>query len=115
MRAVLTLWRRHPLLTSAFVLSSAAVLFFAVRLVVFTVYWANPAHRDQALAGWMTPRYVAQSWHIAPQDMAEILQLSRDGQGRRITLAQIAEARGMPLPVLLDELDAAIAAHRAAQ
>jgi acyl dehydratase len=48
------LWKQRPLLVSAFVLACALTLFFGGRLVVQTIYWANPAHHNQQVQGWMT-------------------------------------------------------------
>ncbi|MGB5557208.1 MAG: hypothetical protein WBN04_04250 [Paracoccaceae bacterium] len=107
-------WRRHPVLSAGFALALAVTLFFAVRATVFAVYWADPAHRNQALEGWMTPRYVALSWHTPPEVIGTALKLQRDGAGRRITLHQIARDRGVPVEVLLQDLRAAIGAFRAA-
>ena len=49
--------------------------FFAVRLVASWIYWNDPAHRDVEIAPWMTPRYVAHSWRLPPEVVAETLDL----------------------------------------
>ena len=91
-------------MTGAFVLAVLFTALFAIRSVVFVAYWSNPAHRDQDIEGWMTPRYIARSWHL-PEDVL-LSALGLDGMpGRRMTLAEIARAQGIPL----DELEARIA------
>jgi hypothetical protein len=58
-------WRRHPVLTTGFVLAVVAMLAFAVRFGVQVVYWSTAAHQNQQLEGWMTPRYIARSWQVS--------------------------------------------------
>ena len=106
-------WRAHPVLTAGFGLAVLVMLFFAVRAAVFAIYWMDPAHRNQRLEGWMTPRYVALSWHTPPEVIGAALELQRDGTGGRVTLDQIARDRGVPVEVLLGDLRAAIDAFRA--
>ena len=105
-----SLWSRHPVLLSAFVLALAVTAFFAVRMVMFTLYWADPAHRTQPPEPWMTPRYIATSWHLDPQALAAALQMPRDLPDRP-TVERIAEARGVPVDTVLAEVADFIAAH----
>ncbi len=109
------LWKNHRWLLIAFVVAAALSVFFGVRTVMFTLYWSDPANRDQAIAGWMTPRYVAHSWHVPPEVVQEALGLTGDGAGRRVTLDELATARGIDTATLGAELDAAIAAFRASE
>ena len=51
--------RRHPLLVGVMVLSLLLALVFAGRFVVRAVYWE--AHREEAVAGWMTVGYVGRA------------------------------------------------------
>lgn len=86
---------------------------FAVRLMVFTIYWADPAHRNQQIEGWMTPGYVARSWDIEPEVLRAALPPPPDAwPGAHPTLAQIAEDRGIALPDLIAALQATIDAAR---
>ena len=109
------LWRRRPWALAAFALSLALALFFAARTILFVVYWSDPAHRDAQIAGWMTPRYVAHSWQVPPGVIAEALALEQNGTGRRMTLAQLAQDRGLTLDALIADIAHAIEAHRASQ
>jgi hypothetical protein len=105
------LWARHRWLLIGFVATLALALFFGARALVLTLYWSD--HRDEAIAGWMTPRYVAMSWDVPPEVLGEALALERDGSGRRMTLVEIADAKGTDLRTLEAELEAAIVAFRA--
>ena len=105
------LWRRRRGLTLAFAAAVALTVFFGVRMVVFTVYWSDPDHRDQAIAGWMTPRYIAHSWDVPPEVVGRALGLTPEpGRGR--TMAEIAAERGQSVAALGAVIEAAIAAHR---
>ena len=108
------LWAHHRAAVIAMVLALGVALFFAVRLTVFTIYWADPAHRDQPIEGWMTPGYVARS-HDVDQAVirAALPDLPAAGTPARQTLAQIAADADIPLPMLIAALTAAIAAARA--
>ncbi len=109
------LWRDHRLLMLGFVLALAVSLFFAGRMAMFAVYWADPAHRNQPVAGWMTPRYVAHSWKVPPRVVGAALSLAPPGDGGRPqTLAEIADQRGLSTAEAVATVEAAIAAHRAA-
>ncbi|MBV1903862.1 MAG: hypothetical protein KUG58_09525 [Marinosulfonomonas sp.] len=104
---------RHPVLSSGFLLALAFVVFFTVRSVTALIYWSDPTHRDQPIEGWMTPRYVVQSWQLPPEVMIEILDAG-PMPGRRLTLAQIADDQGITLKDLAARITAATDAHRAA-
>lgn len=113
-QALRRLWREQRLAVLLFLGAAALMLFFAVRMMLFAAYWHDPAHRDAVLDGWMTPGYVARSWHVDPGLLGPIVGLG-PGEGRGVTLAEIAERKGIPLQVLLDEIAAAIARDRAAR
>lgn len=106
------LWRRAPVLTVVLGLALVLATVFALRLGIAVLHW-NAAPTDPELAGWMTPRFVAHSWNVPPEVILQSLTLEPDGFGRRITLAELAQARSTPLPVLLEHLQADIAEHRA--
>jgi len=106
------LWRAHRLVLAGFVLAAALTLFFAARLTLSLIYWNDPAHRDQAIAGWMTPRYVGHSWRIPPEVLAETLGIE-PGSGRPQTLAEIAAERGTTVEALAAAIAAAAARDRA--
>ena len=101
------LWQEHRLLTAAFAFAVLGTMFFGVRLVMFTVYWSDPSHRAQPPEAWMTPRYIAHSWDMAPEDVADILGITAR-TGSRPTLQTIAADRGIPLPEFLAQLQATL-------
>lgn len=115
MRAKLRhLWKRHPLATAGFVIALTVIAFFAVRFVAFSIYWADPAHRQQPVEPWMTPRYIAHAWDIPPDDVMEALGVTA-GTEARPTLKEIARQRGVPVEVVLEEARALIEAQGAAR
>lgn len=104
---MLKLWRERPVLTSAFVLACTLTLFFAARLVVGAVYWAN--HRDEPVRGWMTVGYVARSWGFYPQEFSTSAGL-QDFSGQPMTLIEIARQRKIPVSDVIAQIEATIAA-----
>ncbi|WP_296424819.1 hypothetical protein [Yoonia sp.] len=110
--------RRHRtairrLLITVLALALLGTTFFAVRLTTATAVWTDPARQFEPIAGWMTPRYVAMSWQVPPEVVGAALSLEQDGMGRKITLAELADLRGVPLHSLTGDLTTAIAAYRA--
>lgn len=111
---MISLWRRRPVLTTAFLLACAATLFFSGRFVVQTVYWAN--HQEEPVRPWMTVGYVARSWGLEPMtlDLAAGLPLP-EVKGRPQPLSEIAKDRGVPVEQIIAEVEAAITTLRAEQ
>jgi hypothetical protein len=108
------IWQAAPVATVILGGALAVSLFFAVRLVAFWIYWADPAHRDQAIEPWMTPGYVAHSWGLPREIAFEALDLPPAPGGPR-SLQELAEERGVTVELLAQDLQAAIDAFRAAQ
>jgi hypothetical protein len=109
--ALTYLWRHHRIALIGLGLALAVALVFAVRLTVFTIYWADPAHRQQPVAGWMTPGYIARSLDLPPEVIRAALPALPEA-GTRPTLDQIAEGAGIPLPDVIAGIEAAIAGAR---
>lgn len=109
-RTFASLRRRHPRLVLAFALAAALSLFFAGRLAVQTVYFAN--HRQEAIAPWMTVGYIGRSWDLDPHeiDARAGLDLPR---GEPQTLEEIARARGVPVAEIVALVEATVAGMRA--
>lgn len=105
------LWQNR-ILVGAFALAAAATLFFAVRLVVFAVYWADPSHRETHVEPWMTVGYVARSWGLKPQELNAALGLPPpDGHPRPIGV--LADETGVPVEDLVRRVETAAAAMAA--
>ena len=109
MSAIRHLWTHHRAALLLFAAAGAVTLFFLARLAVFTLYWADPAHRQRAPEAWMTPGYVAHSWGIDPQDLARAIGAP---PGRRQTLEDIARDRGLTVDQLIAEITALLAKTR---
>lgn len=110
-------WSRlkaRPILSGAFLLALAVMVFFGARLVLSGIYWSDPAHRDQTIALWMTPGYVVHSWQIPREVMRTALGPPPE-DGKRETLAEIAKRLGEDPAVVIARIEAEIAAYRAGQ
>lgn len=104
------LWKHHPVALSLFGGAGVLVLVFAVRLTLFSLYWADPDHRHQAPEPWMTPGYIAHSWHMPIEEVFGTLGLP-DRPKKRLTLEQIAKDRGVPVDDLLSDLTSYLSAR----
>jgi len=102
------LWQHHRVTFLAFLAALLVTLFFVIRMVVFTLYWSDPDHRNQPPQDWMTPQYIAFSWGLEPSQVARALGVTT-AFGPRPNLEQISRTRGVPLSVLYDELTALLA------
>lgn len=106
-----TLRRFRWLIRAGFALALLGTLVFTVRLGADLLYWSDPARQDQPLAGWMPLGYVARSWDVPREVLVEAARLPEDQRPRR-TLEAIALQRGIPLPALIAEIEAAITQSR---
>ncbi len=112
MRRLVQAWRRHPVMTSGFILAVIFTVLFAVRSVVFMIYWSDPAHYDRAFEDWMTPRYIAKSWKLPDEVVLKALHLDQMTR-RRTTLADIAARQGVTVKQLQENIARAAAEYRA--
>jgi hypothetical protein len=108
MNALRKLWKEHKVAATAFVVALVIALFFAARLAYFMVYWSDPAHRNQPIEDWMTIGYVARSYDVPRDKLAEAIVVT-PRLGQRMTLADIAAERGVTTESLKTELRRAIA------
>lgn len=107
------LWQHHRIALSAFVLALGLFGYFAVQTISSAIYWMDPAHQDQALAGWMTPRYVQQSYKLPPDLLGPALFMIKGETPRRQSLETIAANNGLTMDELQVRIDTATAAWRA--
>ncbi|MFC3164822.1 hypothetical protein [Ciceribacter thiooxidans] len=112
MKRAAILWREHRVLLLAFVAASALALFFAARFAFYVVYWSAPEHRDQPIENWMTIGYIARSYDLPREALAEALGIGPLGSGRRPTVEQLARDRGVKPEEFRAEIDRAIARLR---
>ncbi len=112
MKRLFSAWRSHPILTIGFIFAVLFTVMFAVRSVVFTIYWANPMHHDRSVEGWMTPRYIARSWSLPDKVVIDALNLPALTD-RRQTLADIAARQNVPVQALEQGIAEAAAKFRA--
>lgn len=99
------LWAHHRWAMIGLVAALTIALLFAVRLSIFTIYWADPAHRNQPIEGWMTPGYIARSYDVDPDVIRAALPTQLDA---RSTLARIAAREGVAIDTLIAEIEGAI-------
>lgn len=107
------MWQAAPVATVVLALALVASVFFAVRSVVFYVYWHDPGHREQPIAAWMTPGYVAQSWHVPREVVFEALDVPMPPPHGPMDLQDLAASRGVPLEQVISEARTAIDDFRA--
>lgn len=107
-----SIFRRHPVLVGSLGLATAIALFFAARFLVSVVYWS--AHHDAPIRPWMTMGYIGRSYHLNPRALDDAAGLPGP-DGHPLTLARIAEQRGVPVDEIIRQVEAAIAELRAAK
>jgi len=112
-RFVKRLWSAAPVATLILAVAVAALLFFAVRMTAFWIYWHDPAHREQEIAGWMTPGYIAHSWRVPRQVILNAVNAPLPPQGGPVNLHDLADLNGVTVEELIEAAEAAIAAFRA--
>lgn len=103
-RRLAFLWARHRLPLIGLLAALCLAALFAARFLFFAAYWSDPANRALTIEGWMTPGYVAHAHGLPPEFLREGLGLARSGP--RLTLEEIAAARGMSSAALIAELEA---------
>lgn len=106
------IWSAAPIATVILALAVAASLFFGVRSAVFWAHHRPFAEREQAVAAWMTPRYISRSWQIPPDVLLDALDAPRPPPDGPMNLSELADYRGVPVEQVIAEAEAAIAASR---
>jgi hypothetical protein len=106
------IWAAAPIATVVLALALAAILFFGVRSVVFWHDRPPRAEREQPVASWMTPRYIARSWKVPPKLIAEAIEAPMPPPDGPMSLKQIANLRGVPVEKVIAEAEAVISETR---
>jgi len=109
------IWKHHRLAFMALVGLLCIAFFFAFNAISAAIFWNDPRHQDQPLAGWMTPRYVGQSYDLPPEVLGPALFLGPTEPPRRLRLDKIAADNNVTLDRLQQRVSAAKAAYRARQ
>jgi hypothetical protein len=112
MKALRFLWLQHRAALLVFTVALVAVAFFGTRVTMRWVYWSNPAHQDQPIAGWMTPGYIAQSYGVEMDLVRAALALD-EASPHWMPLDEIARQSGDDRDDLIAAIEAAIATARA--
>ncbi|MEJ1992643.1 MAG: hypothetical protein P8X50_13365 [Maritimibacter sp.] len=107
------LWAAAPTATVLLALALGATVFFSVRAVVFSRHWQDPAYRELRIEGWMTPGFVAHSWHVPPEVVIDAVDAPRD-PGHPITFDELAAEQGVTLNEVITRANEAIDAFREA-
>ena len=107
-----SLWKRHKGLVLAFVAAFGLAIYFGIGAVRKARDF--DVAKEQPVAAWMTPRYISHSWDVPREEMLEILDLTSPNPGRR-TLVDLAEEKGIPVETYIAQIEAGIAAFRAAE
>lgn len=107
------LWRRHPVLAAGLAAMLALTLAFALRLGFVAGYWSGTPPRDPTIEAWMPVGYIARSWDVPREVLAEALGIA-PGSSPRQSIGRIAGDQGESAEVLIVRIDAAIRAYRQA-
>lgn len=103
---------RHPALTGLFAVAMLALFFFAAKFLLHLGQFHDRPAPYQPLEAWMRPRFVAMSYELPPEALAEILGVAppQMRRGRAApTMGEIAEERGVSLEALTEQLRAGAA------
>lgn len=102
---------RHAGLKLAFVVTTVIALGFALRLAIGVLYW--DANQARAIEAWMPIGYVARSWDIPPDILAQALGVE-PGSLSRESLERIAAQQNLPVSEIIARLEAAIVGYKGA-
>lgn len=97
--------KKHPLPTTVLAVALAGLIWFATGFVREAMYFSDPAHRQQTLALWMSPRYVGKSWDLPPEVIVRIMELEPDHKQR--TISDVLSHLGISLEDLQQRVEAA--------
>lgn len=106
------LWAAAPVATVILAVALAFGALFTVRSVAFAVYWHDPAHREQRIAAWMTPGYVAHSWQVPKEVVLDAAGAPRHPP-HPYTLGELAALNGVSVEALMTKVADAIGDFRA--
>lgn len=97
--------RRNPLPAFLLAMALTALIWFSTGFVREALYFSDPAHQQQNLATWMSPRYVAKSWDLPREVMIETMDLQPDNAQQ--TLQDVLDHLGITIEELQIRVEAA--------
>lgn len=99
--------RRHPWVAGAFVLATAAMLWFLVDVLDGVTRWSAP--EAEPVQPWMTVGYIGRTRDLDPRLIDEVAGLPLPENGRPLTLTEVARQRGVPVAEVIAQVEAALA------
>ncbi|WP_371171496.1 hypothetical protein [Aliiroseovarius sp. 2305UL8-7] len=106
--------RQNWMLISVLVISLAVALWFGIHFIMDFLYFNDPRHVDVDLKPWMTPRYIVLTYDVPRPFVFEVLGLDIEAD-KGIRLGRVAEASGLSMEELTEQVRAAIDTLRAGQ
>ena len=95
---------------AGFAIAALLTAFFAVRAILFAVFWMDTPPETHPIEPWMTPRYIARTYDIPRAEMQRILELAPDETPRQ-PLGSLARSRGVPVQTYVDQIEALLDAR----
>jgi len=108
------IWKAAPIATTILAAAILFAAFFATRMAVDAIYWNDPARHEQAIAAWMTPGYVAHSWHVPREVVLDAIDAPERPPNGPMSLRELAAYLDVPEADLIERLQTAIAEFQAA-
>lgn len=103
-------WKKHPVITAAFVFMSVLTFALILRLVASIAYWST--HRNLPVEGWMPLGYVSRSHDIPVEKLRSIADLPPDMRDRR-PISEIAKSQGKTTSEFIIHIEEGIAGLKA--
>jgi hypothetical protein len=94
-RAMRLMFRMHPYLSAAFLVSAIAAIAFLIDVASGILGWDGG--KPGPVRPWMTVGIVAEAWGLEPREIDAQAGLPLPVDGRPFTLQEIADDRGVPV------------------
>ena len=114
-RLIGRVWAAAPIATAILGIALMAAGVFGVRSAVHWLDRPPHAERQQLIASWMTPRYVARSWNVPRTVVLDALGVSQPLPDGPTSLSWIADMKGESVEQVIEDLETAIAQFYAEQ
>ena len=101
---MLPILRRHPVVSAAFALAVAVVLWLLVEVASGLLGWSGRG--PEPLRPWMTIGYVGRTYDLDPRLIDATAGFpTPDEAGHPLTLAEIAARQGVPVEDVFDQVE----------